>query len=97
MENQRLTPEQSKEISKIVKKYLVKGLLSGVKYGLIMMALTLGVAAANVFYVKSESFPFIITLINMIFIMHFILEESKKRTELFRADLKRVIQPEEKK
>lgn len=96
MEDKTLTEEQKKALNKVVKTYFIGGFLMTFKYCSLMISLSILVAAANVFYVKSESFPFFITMVNFIFIAHFMMKEASKRAQVFRESIKKIVDQEEK-
>lgn len=91
---EQLTPEQKEAITKLVKGYFRSGFSLYLKYLFyiyLSAALTL---AVNYFYVQSPSFSFPIMLINLIFIMSFMVKESQARKIEFEASVKKILHPD---
>ena len=51
--------------------------------------------AANVYYVTSESFVFPMTIVNLIFLMHFMLKETQAKRADFNKNLKKILYPDQ--
>lgn len=92
-----LTPEERKAIGKIFRKYLMKNGLTGVKYGLFFFLALVVTVVLDVYYVQSQDFLVFTSIINGIFLIHFLLKEIIPRNLAMQQEIRDVLDPKEKK
>jgi glucose uptake protein GlcU len=97
MINGSLTPEERKALGRIFRKYLLKNGLTGVKYGFFFFFTLLATALLDVYYVQSQDFLVLVSIINGIFLIHFLLKELIPRNLAMQQEIREIIQPKEKK
>lgn len=90
-----LTIEQKNAIKKIVKMHMLVSFLIMIRYTALILLSTFVTVALNVFYVKSQSFVFPMTIVNMLFLMHFMLQETAAQREKLNAAVKKVLHPDQ--
>lgn len=95
MENKQLTSEQKDAAFKLVRNHMKVNFFIFLKYLFFIYlasALTVGI---DVFYVKSDSFVFPIMLVNLIFLMHFMLKESESQRTKYNVEMKKILYPDQ--
>jgi len=88
---EKLTEEQRKQVMNVLKWNVIKGLFLGIKYGFFFAVAALATISLNIYYVKSEDFPFPMMLVNSIFLLHFMLNEMKARNAELKAKISKII------
>jgi Flp pilus assembly protein TadB len=86
-----LTPEQNKELDRLVWKHTLSGFVIFVKYVFLIFLSDCLTVGLNFYYVKSESFVFPVVMINAIFLISFMLKETKTKRDKFNENLKKIL------
>ena len=86
-----LTPEQEKQIRKVAFWHMIKSFFMGVKYGFYFGLSVFLTALVNVYYVQSTEFPFAMGIVNMIFIIHFFVQEVIKDKAKLKEQIEKII------
>ena len=91
-----LTDEQRKKIGRLILGNTIRGLWTGIKYGLYFGLLAIIMSAINFYYVKSTEFSFGMGILNGIFLFHFFLNEVKENQQKFKEKIVKVLNEEKK-
>lgn len=91
MEYKTLSDDQKKRLNKLLKAHMIRGMFVFFKYMAFIFVADLATVSLNVFYVRSEHFVFPITIINMIFLMHFMLQETARNRDAFDKEVRKII------
>lgn len=92
-----LTEDQKNKLKKLVNKHMFMSFFITIKFVFFAILSSFLTVAVNAFYVKSDSFVFPVAIINMIFLMHFMLQETSAGREQFNKEVKNILHPEENK
>lgn len=92
MEKKQLTKEQKKALAKLAGQSLVRSLLCGAKYGLILFVVNLIVAIINVKFVQSEGFVIFMTIVNALMVFPHMSREINQNTTITREEIKKVLE-----
>lgn len=94
MTESQLTPEQKKAIMKAMKSHMIANLLIFFKFLFFILMAAFVTAMVNFYYVKSESFGFMATLVNVIFLMHFMIQDMVAKRAVYDSAIKKILYPE---
>jgi hypothetical protein len=89
--SEQLTEEQKKALSNLIKGHMLVNAFISLKYLLFVILSDIFVVAINTSYVHSASFTFPMVLLNMIFLMHFMLQETAKQRVVFNDEVKKIL------
>lgn len=86
------TPEQHKQMKSLFFSTVKRNVVIGAKYGTLLFLSNLAVVLLDAYYVQSQTFSFVASVVNCIFLFRAMTRETRKEHDRIKAEAKKILE-----